>query len=134
MSWTLGQDRDALCPYGAHILARKTSTLSFLWGIERTHMADDLISADQKVPDWVRKITFLVKVKTAIMLGVKSRFGIMGLITSDTILSLEIFFLTRYWRDLQTMESEFELYPNGSSGFPKDKGLLPLHGVPWPYT
>jgi len=48
------------------MLVRKTSALSFLWGMETAHMADDLISADQKIPGWVVKITFLLKVKTAI--------------------------------------------------------------------
>ena len=92
----IGQDRrGGLCPYGAHILVRKTNKLSFLQGMERAHMTNDLVSADQKVPDWVMKITFPVNVKIAIMLGIKSRFGIIGLSTSDAILGLELFFFTR---------------------------------------
>ena len=33
-------------------------------------MAGNLIGADQKIPDWLIKITFLVKIKTAIRLVV----------------------------------------------------------------
>lgn len=46
--------------------------------IERTHMTDHLISADQKIPSWLIKITFLKKVETATEAGSKSRFGIVG--------------------------------------------------------
>ena len=34
--------------------------------MERSHGADYLIGADQKVPNWLIKIAFLAKVKTAI--------------------------------------------------------------------
>jgi len=64
-------------------------TASSSWGMERT-----LIDADQKISDWLIKIAFLVKVKTASGLGIKSRFGVMGFSTSDTILGLWFFFLT----------------------------------------
>ena len=40
--------------------------LFFLWGLERTHRRDDLIVADQKIPEWSTEITFLGKVKTAV--------------------------------------------------------------------
>ena len=36
------------------------------------------LGADQEILDWLIKITFLVNVKTAVRLGIKSRFGIMG--------------------------------------------------------
>ena len=42
-------------------------------------MTDCLIGADQKIPDWLIKIAFLVKVEIAISLGTKSWFGILGL-------------------------------------------------------
>ena len=45
-----------------------------------------LIGADQKILNWLIKITFLVKVETAVKLGIKSRFGIMGFSIRDTIL------------------------------------------------
>ena len=38
--------------------------------IYRVHVAGDLIGADQKIQDWLIKIMFLVKVKTAISLVV----------------------------------------------------------------
>jgi len=44
------------------------------------------------------KITLLWKAKTALRLGVKSRFGIMGFTTSNTILSL--WFSPRYYKCL----------------------------------
>ena len=40
------------------------------------------------------KITFMVKIETAIGLGIKSSFGIMGFSTSDAILGLWVFSLT----------------------------------------
>ena len=49
-------------------------------------MTDYLIDADQKIPNWLIKITFLVKVETAFRLDIKSTFGIMGFSTSDAIL------------------------------------------------
>lgn len=33
---------------------------------------------DQNIPDWLIKSLFLAEVKTAIRLGIKSRFSIMG--------------------------------------------------------
>ena len=42
-------------------------------------MTDYLVGAENKIPDWPIKITFLGKVETAIRSGIKSRFDIMGL-------------------------------------------------------
>ena len=61
-------------------------------GVERAHVTDDVIGTDQKIPDWLIKITFLVKVQSTMRLGIKSRFGIMC--TSDTIMGLWFFSLT----------------------------------------
>lgn len=33
----------------------------FLWEMERNHLTHNLIAADQTVPDWLIKITFLRK-------------------------------------------------------------------------
>ena len=57
-------------------------------------MADDLIGADQKTPDWLIKITFLLKIQTAIRLGIKSKICIMGFSTSEIVLHLWFFSLT----------------------------------------
>ena len=57
-------------------------------------MADYFIGADWKIPDWVIKITFLVKVKTAVRLDMKSRFGVVGFSTSDAIWDLRFLTLT----------------------------------------
>ena len=40
---------------------------------------DYLIGATKKIPNWLVKITFLVKAETAIWSGIKSKFGIMAL-------------------------------------------------------
>lgn len=48
-------------------------------------MTNDLIGADQEIPDWLIKTTFLVKVRTAMKSGIKSRFGIIGFSMSDAI-------------------------------------------------
>ena len=64
------------------------------------------IGADQKIPNWLIKIAFLVKVKTAIRLSMKSKFGTMGTSTSDAIWGQWFFSLTIYiihvtiWRNL----------------------------------
>lgn len=55
-------------------------------GVERAHVTDDVIGTDQKIPDWLIKILFLVKTETAVRLGIKYRFGIMGFSTNDAIL------------------------------------------------
>ena len=55
-------------------------------GGERAHEADTSLGADQKIPDWLIKILFLVKTETAVRLGIKYRFGIMGFSTNDAIL------------------------------------------------
>lgn len=46
------------------------------------------IGADQKIPDQLIKMTFLVTVKTAVGLDIKSRFGFVGFSTGDTIWGL----------------------------------------------
>ena len=51
-------------------------------------MTDYLLGADQKIPDWLIRVTFLGKVETASKSSIKSRFGIMGFRTSNAILSL----------------------------------------------
>lgn len=56
-------------------------------------MADDLIGSEQKIPDYLIKITFLATIQTAIQLGIKSRISFMGFSTSDAILGLWIFSL-----------------------------------------
>ena len=50
-------------------------------GIEGAHWTDYLIGTHQKIPDWLIKILHLRKVKIAIRLGIKSKFGIMGFST-----------------------------------------------------
>ena len=55
--------------------------LFFLWRLDRVHLADDLIGADQKIPDWLIKILFLV-------LSIESKLEILGFSTSDAILGL----------------------------------------------
>ena len=52
------------------------------------------VGADQKIPNWLIKITFLVKAETAVELGIKSRFGIISFSTSNAILGLWFFSLT----------------------------------------
>lgn len=53
-----------------------------------------LHDVDQKIPDWLIKIIFLGEDEIANRSGIKSRSGIMGFSTSDTILGLWFFFLT----------------------------------------
>lgn len=57
-------------------------------------MTDDHIGVDQKIADWMIKITFLGEIETAIKLVIKSRFAIMYFSTSDSILGLWFFSLT----------------------------------------
>ena len=42
-------------------------------GARRARKTDDLIGADQKIPDWLIKIKFLGKVETSIRSGIKSK-------------------------------------------------------------
>lgn len=49
-------------------------------------MIDYHIGADQKIPDFRIKITFLVKVEIASRLGIKYMRGIVGFSTNETIL------------------------------------------------
>ena len=51
----------------------------FLWGMESAYMADYLIGADQKIPNWLVKATFLREVVTVNRLGIKPWAGGMGL-------------------------------------------------------
>lgn len=44
---------------------------------------------DWKIPDGLTKVTFLVKVETAVRSSVKSRFGVMGVSTSGTFCGLK---------------------------------------------
>ena len=60
-------------------------------GVERAHVTDDLIGADQRIPDWLTSILFLAKVETAVRLGIKSRLGIMGFGISAAIWGLWFF-------------------------------------------
>ena len=50
-------------------------------------VTDYLIGANQRIADWVIKITFWGKVEIAGKSGFKSSFGIMGFSTSDAILA-----------------------------------------------
>ena len=52
--------------------------LFFIWGMERAMPHITLLVLDQKIPDWLIKIMFLGEVGTAIKLGIKVRFGILG--------------------------------------------------------
>lgn len=56
--------------------------------MERAHMTDDLISVDQKIPDWLAKSIFLGEAETIIRSGIKFKLGIMGFSTSDTMWGL----------------------------------------------
>lgn len=56
-------------------------------------LENHLICADQKFSGWLIKVTFLVNTETTIRLGLKSRFGITGFSTRDTILGLWFFSL-----------------------------------------
>jgi len=47
--------------------------------MERVCVADYLIGADQKIPDWSVNTPFPGKVETVIRLGIKSWFGDLGL-------------------------------------------------------
>ena len=46
-------------------------------GVERAHVTDDVIGTDQKIPDWLIKITFLGEVETANRRAIKSRPDIL---------------------------------------------------------
>lgn len=56
-------------------------------------MTDYLAGADQKIPNLLIKITFLVMVETPVKLGLKSMLG-LGFGTSDIILDLWFLSLT----------------------------------------
>ena len=60
-----------------------------LGGVERAHVTDDVIGANQKIPDWLIKITYLGEVETANRRAVKSRPDI--LLGCDALLGLWFF-------------------------------------------
>lgn len=62
-------------------------------GTEWASAAEHIIGADQKIPEWFIRITFLETVKTTVKSGIKSRFGI-GFNSSDISLALLFFLLT----------------------------------------
>ena len=59
---------------------------------------------DQKIPDWLIKIAFLEKVKTAVKSVIKARFGTKGFSTSDVLWGLWFFSLTL------TKTADYEFY------------------------
>ena len=75
--WGWGNSKDFYC--AGHL---------FLWGIDKAHMTDYLIGADQKILDWLIKTVFLGENATAIRSGIRSRFCIMGFSLSDAIRGL----------------------------------------------
>ena len=54
-------------PTGVFVM--QTTSSSFGGGMEKAPVTDYLIGADQKIPDWLTKITFWGKVKIAIKSG-----------------------------------------------------------------
>ena len=62
--------------------------LLFLWEMERAHKTGYVLDDDQKIPDYLIKVTFPVKVEIGMSLGIKSKLDIMDLSTSDAIMGL----------------------------------------------
>lgn len=62
-------------------------------GTEWASVTEYIIGADQKIPEWFARITFLGKVKIAMKSGITSRFG-TGFNSSDISLPLWFFLLT----------------------------------------
>lgn len=62
-------------------------------GTEWASATEHIIGADQKIPEWFIRITFLGRVKTTVKSGVKSRF-VIGFNSSDISLALWFFLLT----------------------------------------
>jgi len=60
----------------------------FLLRMERAQEADNLQGANQKIPNWLIKTTFLGKVEAIIRSGITSRFGIKDFSRSVFILTL----------------------------------------------
>lgn len=56
----------------------KADHLTFLWAMEGFCDMDHLTTADQGIPHWLVKITFLGEVKTAVRIGIKFWFGHVG--------------------------------------------------------
>ena len=48
------------------IIFYHAETLLFLWGIDRAHLLAYLPGADQKIPSWLIKSTFLGKAETVV--------------------------------------------------------------------
>lgn len=82
----LGQD---VFFWGAVLGERKAKVSSRRWPL--LPLEDE--EADLKIPDWLIKTAFLVKVKTAIKSGIISRFGIMAFSINDAIWGLRLFSL-----------------------------------------
>lgn len=53
-------------------------SLFFLWWKERVLLTDYLTGAQQKITDWLMKMTFLGEAETAVGSNIKARFCIMG--------------------------------------------------------
>ena len=71
----------------------------------RAYVADYLIGADQKIPDWPVKTTILGEVITAVRLPTKSWFADVGLSTSDSVLGLLFLFFKNSEADQGTKPS-----------------------------
>ena len=75
-------------------------------GTEWASAAEHIIGADQKIPEWFIRITFLERVKTTVKSGIKSRFGI-GFNSSDISLALLFFLLTPMLSRIDKGEHKF---------------------------
>ena len=62
--------------------------------MERPHVTDEVIGADQKIPDCLIKTAFLGEIETANRVGIKSKFEILDCSSSDTILGWWFFSVT----------------------------------------
>lgn len=75
--WRPVRDGILLYTEGEGIKKEQINSSSFgEW--KRVYVANYLISADQKILDWLLKTTFLEKVESRIRLGIKPWFGDMG--------------------------------------------------------
>ena len=57
---------------------------------------DDLVGADQKIPDWLIKITFLVKVETAVRLVLNLGLVLWALAQVTPFLGLWFFLFSKH--------------------------------------
>ena len=62
--------------------------------MERPHVTDEVIGADQKIPDCLIKTAFLGEIETANRVGIKSKFEILDCSSSDAILGWWFFSVT----------------------------------------